>query len=181
MQCNIVPFSDTARAKPGNGSSGMTFLLLLLLLPPAALPCPAPCACEGGVVDCAGQRLGQVPRDVPSDATTLLLGSNNLTDLWGQLPPAAPSASRPLPQPAEAAGPRAGVPQPERAAAAGPVAQRLPHPLQRRVPGHAAAAHPAHEPRPDQVHRGARVRRTPPPRHPPPLAQPPQRHLPRVV
>ncbi|GIY25265.1 hypothetical protein CDAR_616101 [Caerostris darwini] len=96
-------------------------------------------------------------------------------------PPAPPSAARPLPQPAEAAGARAGVPQPERAAAAGPVTQRLPHPLQRRVPGHAAAAHLAHEPRPDQVHRGARVRRTPPPRHTPPLAQPPQRHLPRVV
>ncbi|GFQ68031.1 leucine-rich repeat neuronal protein 1 [Trichonephila clavata] len=74
------------------GSSGMRDLqsLLLLLLPASVLAssCPVPCPCSPGpTVNCSGLHLERVPQGLPSNTVTLLLNSNNLTDLYGQLPP----------------------------------------------------------------------------------------------
>ncbi|GFT92541.1 leucine-rich repeat neuronal protein 1 [Nephila pilipes] len=76
----------------GNGSSGMKDLLspLLLLLPAYvfASSCSVPCSCSPGpTVNCSGLHLERVPQGLPPDTATLLLNSNNLTDLYGQLPP----------------------------------------------------------------------------------------------
>lgn len=76
---------------------------LLPLLVCATARCPSPCTCglldedlleggpteprPGGVsVDCSGLGLTSVPPGLPEDAATLLLGSNELSDLFGQLP-----------------------------------------------------------------------------------------------
>ncbi|CAL1293377.1 unnamed protein product [Larinioides sclopetarius] len=66
-------------------------LLLLSLLLSLLASCPPPCSCvpgpEGSTVNCSGLHLERVPQGLPADASSLLLRGNNLTDLFGQLPP----------------------------------------------------------------------------------------------
>lgn len=68
------------------------FLLLPLLVRATAPRCPTPCTCgpakdpPGVSVDCFGLGLASVPPGLPEDTTALLLGGNELRDLFGQLP-----------------------------------------------------------------------------------------------
>lgn len=81
----------------------LCLLFFLLLLIYAAAHCPTPCTCgtatdsnkelsgstndtKGTSVDCSGTGLTTVPLGIPEDTTALLLGANDLTDLFGQLP-----------------------------------------------------------------------------------------------
>ncbi|XP_061535182.1 slit homolog 2 protein isoform X4 [Phycodurus eques] len=64
-------------------------LILVLVLVPvpvpvlgaAGQPCPAPCSCTGTAVDCHGQGLRGVPRNVPRSTERLDLNANNLTKI----------------------------------------------------------------------------------------------------
>lgn len=89
-------------------------LHLLLLLPPlltpaatysttsepktSIFPCPQPCICSQQIqplldnatlrtVNCSKHQLTAVPREIPPDSQSLILQNNNLSDLYGQLPP----------------------------------------------------------------------------------------------
>uniref|UniRef100_A0A7N9B1V9 Slit homolog 2 (Drosophila) n=1 Tax=Mastacembelus armatus TaxID=205130 RepID=A0A7N9B1V9_9TELE len=44
-------------------------------------PCPAPCSCTGTTVDCHGQGLRSVPRNIPRNTERLDLNANNLTKI----------------------------------------------------------------------------------------------------
>ncbi|XP_042170008.1 slit homolog 2 protein-like [Oncorhynchus tshawytscha] len=44
-------------------------------------PCPAQCSCSGSTVDCHGQGLRSVPRNIPRNAERLDLNANNLTKI----------------------------------------------------------------------------------------------------
>ncbi|XP_041958708.1 slit homolog 2 protein isoform X2 [Alosa sapidissima] len=44
-------------------------------------PCPAPCSCSGTTVDCHGQGLRSVPRNIPRNTERLDLNANNLTKI----------------------------------------------------------------------------------------------------
>ncbi|KAK7929454.1 hypothetical protein WMY93_005849 [Mugilogobius chulae] len=46
-----------------------------------AQPCPAPCSCTGTTVDCHGQGLRSVPRNIPRNTERLDLNNNNLTKI----------------------------------------------------------------------------------------------------
>ncbi|XP_061627172.1 slit homolog 2 protein isoform X10 [Phyllopteryx taeniolatus] len=64
-------------------------LILVLVLVPAPVPvlgaagqpCPAACSCTGTAVDCHGQGLRGVPRNVPRSTERLDLNANNLTKI----------------------------------------------------------------------------------------------------
>ncbi|KAJ8000450.1 hypothetical protein DPEC_G00180250 [Dallia pectoralis] len=58
-------------------------LLLVLDLPSGASsqPCPAQCSCSGSTVDCHGQGLHAVPRNIPRNTERLDLNANNLTKI----------------------------------------------------------------------------------------------------
>uniref|UniRef100_A0A8C6T266 Slit homolog 2 (Drosophila) n=1 Tax=Neogobius melanostomus TaxID=47308 RepID=A0A8C6T266_9GOBI len=58
--------------------------VLLLLVADSgvsAQPCPAPCSCTGTTVDCHGQGLRSVPRNIPRNTERLDLNNNNLTKI----------------------------------------------------------------------------------------------------
>ncbi|XP_071264563.1 slit homolog 2 protein isoform X5 [Salvelinus alpinus] len=44
-------------------------------------PCPAQCSCSGSTVDCHGQSLRSVPRNIPRNTERLDLNANNLTKI----------------------------------------------------------------------------------------------------
>uniref|UniRef100_A0A4W5LJ75 LRRNT domain-containing protein n=1 Tax=Hucho hucho TaxID=62062 RepID=A0A4W5LJ75_9TELE len=44
-------------------------------------PCPAQCSCSGSTVDCHGQGLRSVPRNIPRNTERLDLNANNLTKI----------------------------------------------------------------------------------------------------
>uniref|UniRef100_A0A665WF37 Slit homolog 2 (Drosophila) n=1 Tax=Echeneis naucrates TaxID=173247 RepID=A0A665WF37_ECHNA len=58
-------------------------LVLVLVLSGGAdgQPCPAQCSCTGTTVDCHGQGLRSVPRNIPRNAERLDLNANNLTKI----------------------------------------------------------------------------------------------------
>uniref|UniRef100_A0A7N6BMY4 Slit homolog 2 (Drosophila) n=1 Tax=Anabas testudineus TaxID=64144 RepID=A0A7N6BMY4_ANATE len=58
-------------------------LVLVLVLAGGAdgQPCPAPCSCTGTTVDCHGQGLRSVPRNIPRNTERLDLNANNLTKI----------------------------------------------------------------------------------------------------
>ncbi|XP_008290656.1 slit homolog 2 protein-like, partial [Stegastes partitus] len=57
--------------------------LFLLVLSSGAdgQPCPAQCSCTGTTVDCHGQGLRSVPRNIPRNTERLDLNANNLTKI----------------------------------------------------------------------------------------------------
>uniref|UniRef100_A0A3B3QJ46 Slit homolog 2 (Drosophila) n=1 Tax=Paramormyrops kingsleyae TaxID=1676925 RepID=A0A3B3QJ46_9TELE len=62
------------------GRAMLSFGLLLAVLSAAEpQPCPAQCSCSGTTVDCHGQGLRNVPRNIPRNTERLDLNSNNLT------------------------------------------------------------------------------------------------------
>ncbi|XP_028831928.1 slit homolog 2 protein isoform X4 [Denticeps clupeoides] len=63
---------------------GLGLLGFLLLMRPGAVepqPCPAQCSCTGTTVDCHGQGLRSVPRNIPRNTERLDLNANNLTKI----------------------------------------------------------------------------------------------------
>uniref|UniRef100_A0A3P8V453 Slit homolog 2 (Drosophila) n=1 Tax=Cynoglossus semilaevis TaxID=244447 RepID=A0A3P8V453_CYNSE len=72
---------------PGRSPAAAGLLLLLAALALALLsgadgqPCPAPCSCTGTTVDCHGQGLRSVPRNIPRNTERLDLNANNLTKI----------------------------------------------------------------------------------------------------
>ena len=53
--------------------------LAVTLCAPKRQTCPSRCiSCENGVVQCSGKRLITPPKDIPSDATTIVLEDNLL-------------------------------------------------------------------------------------------------------
>ncbi|XP_055777928.1 slit homolog 2 protein-like [Salvelinus fontinalis] len=44
-------------------------------------PCPAQCSCSSSTVDCHGQSLRSVPRNIPRNTERLDLNANNLTKI----------------------------------------------------------------------------------------------------
>ncbi|XP_045567197.1 slit homolog 2 protein-like [Salmo salar] len=61
----------------------LVVLLVVLGLPSRAegQPCPAQCSCSGSSVDCHGQGLRSVPRNIPRNTERLDLNANNLTKI----------------------------------------------------------------------------------------------------
>ncbi|XP_028974023.2 slit homolog 2 protein isoform X8 [Esox lucius] len=62
------------------------YLVVLLLVldfssGAASQPCPAQCSCSGSTVDCHGQGLRAVPRNIPRNTERLDLNANNLTKI----------------------------------------------------------------------------------------------------
>uniref|UniRef100_A0A7N6BCP3 Slit homolog 2 (Drosophila) n=1 Tax=Anabas testudineus TaxID=64144 RepID=A0A7N6BCP3_ANATE len=79
-----------AQSPVGPGRSPVTalgllvaVLVLVLVLAGGAdgQPCPAPCSCTGTTVDCHGQGLRSVPRNIPRNTERLDLNANNLTKI----------------------------------------------------------------------------------------------------
>uniref|UniRef100_A0A8C4IUE2 Slit homolog 2 (Drosophila) n=1 Tax=Dicentrarchus labrax TaxID=13489 RepID=A0A8C4IUE2_DICLA len=62
---------------------GLLVAVLVLVLSGGAdgQPCPAQCSCTGTTVDCHGQGLRSVPRNIPRNAERLDLNANNLTKI----------------------------------------------------------------------------------------------------
>ncbi|MED6287416.1 Slit 2 protein, partial [Goodea atripinnis] len=58
-----------------------TFLVLVLLSRAYSQPCPPQCSCTGTTVDCHGQGLRSVPRNIPRNTERLDLNANNLTKI----------------------------------------------------------------------------------------------------
>ncbi|XP_037530264.1 slit homolog 2 protein [Nematolebias whitei] len=56
-------------------------LLLVLFRGADGQPCPAQCSCTGTTVDCHGQGLRNVPRNIPRNTERLDLNANNLTKI----------------------------------------------------------------------------------------------------
>ncbi|XP_045903261.1 slit homolog 2 protein-like [Micropterus dolomieu] len=56
-------------------------LVLVLSRGADGQPCPAQCSCTGTTVDCHGQGLRGVPRNIPRNAERLDLNANNLTKI----------------------------------------------------------------------------------------------------
>ncbi|XP_010783404.1 slit homolog 2 protein-like, partial [Notothenia coriiceps] len=71
----------------GPGRSPVTALGLLAVLLSVlsggadGQPCPAQCSCTGTTVDCHGQGLRSVPRNIPRNTERLDLNANNLTKI----------------------------------------------------------------------------------------------------
>uniref|UniRef100_A0A8D0D7V9 Slit homolog 2 (Drosophila) n=1 Tax=Sander lucioperca TaxID=283035 RepID=A0A8D0D7V9_SANLU len=72
----------------GPGRSPVTALGLLVAVLVSVLsggadgqPCPAQCSCTGTTVDCHGQGLRSVPRNIPRNTERLDLNANNLTKI----------------------------------------------------------------------------------------------------
>uniref|UniRef100_A0A8C3AZA6 Slit homolog 2 (Drosophila) n=1 Tax=Cyclopterus lumpus TaxID=8103 RepID=A0A8C3AZA6_CYCLU len=77
-----------ALSPAGPGRSPVTALGLLVAVLLSVLsgrangqPCPAQCACTGTTVDCHGQGLRSVPRNIPRNTERLDLNANNLTKI----------------------------------------------------------------------------------------------------
>nr|XP_019964973.1 PREDICTED: slit homolog 2 protein-like [Paralichthys olivaceus] len=58
-----------------------TVLVLVLSSGAAGQPCPTQCSCTGTTVDCHGQGLRSVPRNIPRNTERLDLNANNLTKI----------------------------------------------------------------------------------------------------
>ncbi|TRY56487.1 hypothetical protein DNTS_026458 [Danionella cerebrum] len=56
-------------------------VLCALLGGAGAQSCPSQCSCSGTAVDCHGQSLRSVPRNIPRNAERLDLNANNLTKI----------------------------------------------------------------------------------------------------
>ncbi|KTF77553.1 hypothetical protein cypCar_00035296 [Cyprinus carpio] len=56
-------------------------VLCALLGGAGAQSCPSQCSCSGTAVDCHGQNLRSVPRNIPRNAERLDLNANNLTKI----------------------------------------------------------------------------------------------------
>ncbi|KAG7259168.1 hypothetical protein CRUP_005396 [Coryphaenoides rupestris] len=82
-----TPSPPAAPRRPTAPSPALLLLLALLaglLLPSGGVhgqPCPAQCSCTGTTVDCHGQGLRAVPRNIPRNAERLDLNANNLTKI----------------------------------------------------------------------------------------------------
>uniref|UniRef100_A0A3Q0S275 Slit homolog 2 (Drosophila) n=1 Tax=Amphilophus citrinellus TaxID=61819 RepID=A0A3Q0S275_AMPCI len=59
----------------------VTLLVLVLSSGSGGQPCPAQCSCTGTTVDCHGQGLRSVPRNIPRNTERLDLNANNLTKI----------------------------------------------------------------------------------------------------
>uniref|UniRef100_A0A8C2DFY5 Slit homolog 1 protein n=1 Tax=Cyprinus carpio TaxID=7962 RepID=A0A8C2DFY5_CYPCA len=59
----------------------ITMVLCALLGGAGAQSCPSQCSCSGTAVDCHGQSLRSVPRNIPRNAERLDLNANNLTKI----------------------------------------------------------------------------------------------------
>uniref|UniRef100_A0A1A8F0P0 Slithomolog 2 n=1 Tax=Nothobranchius korthausae TaxID=1143690 RepID=A0A1A8F0P0_9TELE len=59
----------------------VTVLVLVLFGGADGQPCPTQCSCTGTTVDCHGQGLRSVPRNIPRNAERLDLNANNLTKI----------------------------------------------------------------------------------------------------
>ncbi|XP_075947973.1 slit homolog 2 protein isoform X1 [Anarhichas minor] len=77
-----------ALSPAGPGRSPVTALGLLVAVLLSVLsggadgqPCPAQCSCTGTTVDCHGQGLRSVPRNIPRNTERLDLNANNLTKI----------------------------------------------------------------------------------------------------
>ncbi|XP_061882291.1 slit homolog 2 protein isoform X3 [Entelurus aequoreus] len=68
---------------PARASELLVALLVLALCggEAAGQPCPTQCSCTGTTVDCHGQGLRSVPRNIPRNAERLDLNANNLTKI----------------------------------------------------------------------------------------------------
>eukprot|EP00064_Thunnus_orientalis_P016331 superscaffoldBa00003212_g16395 len=69
---------------PGRSpASALGLLVAVLVLSGGAdgQPCPAQCSCTGTTVDCHGQGLRSVPRNIPRNTERLDLNANNLTKI----------------------------------------------------------------------------------------------------
>ncbi|XP_014845931.1 PREDICTED: slit homolog 2 protein-like [Poecilia mexicana] len=58
-----------------------TVLVLVLISRADSQPCPPQCSCTGTTVDCHGQGLRSVPRNIPRNTERLDLNANNLTKI----------------------------------------------------------------------------------------------------
>ncbi|TNN69365.1 Slit 2 protein [Liparis tanakae] len=77
-----------ALSPAGPGRSSVTALGLLVAVLLSVMsgrvngqPCPTQCACTGTTVDCHGQGLRSVPRNIPRNTERLDLNANNLTKI----------------------------------------------------------------------------------------------------
>uniref|UniRef100_H2LMF8 Slit homolog 2 (Drosophila) n=1 Tax=Oryzias latipes TaxID=8090 RepID=H2LMF8_ORYLA len=61
--------------------SGLLVITILLSSGADAQPCPTQCSCTGTTVDCHGQGLRSVPRNIPRNTERLDLNANNLTKI----------------------------------------------------------------------------------------------------
>nr|XP_061840386.1 slit homolog 2 protein-like isoform X1 [Nerophis lumbriciformis] len=68
---------------PARASELLVAVLVLALCggEAAGQPCPTQCSCTGTTVDCHGQGLRSVPRNIPRNAERLDLNANNLTKI----------------------------------------------------------------------------------------------------
>ncbi|KAF3687654.1 Slit -like protein 2 protein [Channa argus] len=60
---------------------GLLAAVLVLASEATGQPCPAQCSCTGTTVDCHGQGLRSVPRNIPRNTERLDLNANNLTKI----------------------------------------------------------------------------------------------------
>ncbi|TWW59349.1 Slit -like protein 2 protein [Takifugu flavidus] len=75
--CPVGPGRSTANAL----RLLVSLLLLVLSSGVYGQPCPTQCSCTGTTVDCHGQGLRSVPRNIPRNTERLDLNANNLTKI----------------------------------------------------------------------------------------------------